>query len=301
MNTVRVNAYAKLNLTLDLLGREGEYHIIDSLVTTVDLCDKIVVKKRKDSLVSVTMHGMGSEHIPPEENNAQRAGEAFVERFQSTGADITIYKNIPIGGGMGGSSADAAGVLCALAKLYEIKDGELVKDLADSLGSDTGYLLSGGFARMRGRGEKIESLGDPPELNFLLLLPRSGVSSRECYQKSDELPVAAPHTERVLECLRSGNIEWAAKLFSNGLYDAARALNQDVERAADALRQFSPWCVCMTGSGSGVFAVFETPELCDWARSRYRGAFKALRLKAVEPKRKRNQNPYVLHGEEYNV
>ncbi len=299
MNTVRVNAHAKLNLTLDLVGREGDYHLIDSLVTTVDLFDKIVVKKRRDGLIGVRMHGMGSESIPPEKNNVQRAGEAFVARFKSSGADITVYKNIPIGGGLGGSSADAAGVLNALAKLYGIADRTALKSLADSLGSDTGYLLTGGFARMRGRGELVEPLGAVPELNFLLLLPRNGVSTAACYRKSDEFPVREPHTARALEFLKSGNLEWATKLFANGLYGAAKALNPDVEKAVNELWALSPWGVCMTGSGSGVFAVFETPELCDWAKSRYRGKFRALRLKAVEPKTKRNKNPFALSEEEY--
>ncbi|MDE7159092.1 MAG: 4-(cytidine 5'-diphospho)-2-C-methyl-D-erythritol kinase, partial [Clostridiales bacterium] len=104
MNTVRLNAYAKLNLTLDITGTEGGYHMLDSLVTTIDLFDRIVVKKRKDKLINVIMHGMGSESIEPEHNNACLAGEAFVERFQTLGADITVYKNIPVGAGLGGSS-----------------------------------------------------------------------------------------------------------------------------------------------------------------------------------------------------
>lgn len=297
MNTVRLNAYAKLNLTLDLLGSEGGYHLLDSLVTTVDLYDRIVVKKRKDALISVTMHGMGSEEIPPEKNNAQKAGERFVERFGSKGADITVYKNIPVGAGLGGSSADAAGVLNALAKLYEIKDEAARKELADSLGSDTGYLLSGGFARMRGRGEKVEPLGGVPKLHFLLLCPKSGVSTADCYRLSDEFPKSSPHTERALEFLQSGNYEWAAKLFCNDLYPAATKLNPEVEMALRELKEFSPWGACMTGSGSGVFAIFETPELCEWAKSRYRGKCRAYVLKAVEPKDKEFHNPFVINEE----
>lgn len=301
MNTVKVNAHAKLNLTLDLIGRAGEYHLLDSLVTTIDLFDRIVVKKRRDRLISVVMHGMGSEEISPETNNAQRAGEAFLKAFQTTGADITIYKNIPIGAGLGGSSADAAGVLNALSKLYGIIDRAAVKALADSLGSDTGYLLTGGFARMRGRGEQVESLGESPKLNFFLLCPKSGVSTAECYRKSDEFPSAAPHTERVLECIGSRNLERAAELFSNGLYDAAKSLNPDVETAIAELRAFSPWGASMTGSGSGTFAVFETMELCQWAKSRYRGKYRAYCLKAIEPKSTGLRNPFAVSDEELNL
>lgn len=286
MNTVRVNAYAKLNLTLDITGAADGFHLLDSLVVTVDICDRIIVRRRKDGLVRVFMHGMGCETLPPEKNNAQRAGEAFVERFQTTGADITVYKNIPIGAGMGGSSADAAGVLNGLSELYEIEDKNAVKELADGLGSDTGYLLTGGLARMRGRGELLEPIPAEPELHFLVLAPKRGVNTAQCFRAYDEAGKAyAPRTERALADLQAGNIEWAARLFGNALFDAAKSLNTQAEEAYLELRGFSPLGVSLTGSGSACFALFPTRELCEWAKSRYRGKSRAYILKAVYPKK----------------
>lgn len=302
MNTARVNAYAKINLTLDVTGRDGEYHTLDSLVTTVSLCDRIVARKRKDGLISVTMRGMGSESIPPEENNAQRAGEAFVSRFGTKGAEITVYKNIPVGAGLGGSSADAAGVLNALALLYDKRDRDALKTVADGLGSDTGYLLTGGFARMRGRGEIVEPLGVCPELYFLLICPKSGVSSAACYKKYDTYPPKSGGcTERVLALMRSGNLKEAARHFRNDLSEAARALNPDVEKAFAEAESFSPLGAGVTGSGSAAFALFETAELCEWAKSRYRGAFRTICVSVVEPQQqqKRIRNPFALSEEEY--
>lgn len=298
MNTVRLNAYAKLNLTLDITGTEGGYHTLDSLVTTVDLSDRVVVKKRKDSLVNVRMHGMGSEQILPEENNAVRAAEAFVSRFQTGGADITIYKNIPIGAGLGGSSADAAGAIKALAKLYAITDMVALKALADGFGSDTGYLLTGGFARMRGRGTEIDFLGELPKIWFLLLCPKSGVSTADCYRAFDETgKTFEPRTEKALELLRGGNLEWAARLFGNHLTEAATGLNGDVETALKEARSFSPLAAGMTGSGSAAYAAFDSEELCRWAKSRYRGKFRAYCVKST-CKQKTWHNPYILETEE---
>lgn len=295
MNTVRVNAYAKLNLTLDITGRENGYHMLDSLVVTVDLADRIVAKKRKDGLISVSMHGMGSESIPPEENNAQRAGEAFAERFQTRGADITVYKNIPIGAGMGGSSADAAGVLNAMAKLYDITDRAALKELADRLGSDTGYLLDGGFARIRGRGERVERFGYAPRLCFLVLVPKEGISTAECYRRYDGLGKEyAPRTERVLEELRAGNPHWAARIFGNALFEAARSLYPATGEAVNELKAFSPLGTGMTGSGSAAFALFSEEELCEWAKSRYGGKCRAYTVKSVDPSaRKGWRNPFA--------
>lgn len=280
MQIVRQNAYAKLNFTLDITGVAGGYHLLDSLVCTVNLCDKIVVKKRKDRLVNITMHGA---FVPPEENNALRAGELFVSRFQTTGADITVYKNIPIGAGMGGSSADAAGVLNALAALYEVNDGQTIKELADVLGSDTGYLLTGGMARITGRGERVEPL-PTPELWFLVLCPESGVSTAQCYRAYDEGGYSySPRTQKACEEFAKGNFAEGARYFHNALYEAASSLNADVREALLDLKCFSPLGAGMTGSGSACFALFENRTFCEWARSRYRGKCRSFILNTIVP------------------
>lgn len=277
MNTVRLNAYAKLNLTLDITGTDGAFHTLDSLVCTVNLYDRIVIRKRKDRLVSVVMHGMKSEAIPPERNNAVKAAEAFVSRFQTTGADITVYKNIPIGAGLGGSSADAAGVLNGMARLYEKEDFTALKEIADSLGSDTGYLLTGGFARMRGRGTELDFLTENPRLHFLLLCPKAGVSAGECYAAFDELKqTSLPCTESAIGLLRKGDLEAFGKSLKNDLYPAAASCCEEVKTAFEEAKSFSPLGAAMTGSGSAVFALFETEELCEWAKSRYRGKSRAI-------------------------
>lgn len=301
MNTVRLNAYAKLNLTLDITGSDGAYHTLDSLVTTIGLCDRIVARKRKDGLVSVTMRGLGSESIPPERNNAQKAGELFVSAFGTKGADITVFKNIPVGAGLGGSSADAAGVLRALDRLYGVGDTAALKTLADRTGSDTGYLLSGGFARLRGRGERVEPLGACPDLHFVLICPKSGVSTAECYKKYDTLSQNGDAvTDGVLACMREGALQNAAKLFYNGLSAAAQELNPDVKTALEEANAFSPLGASMTGSGSAVFALFETAELCEWAVSRYCGKFRAFYVRSadVQERAKRARNPFALEEEE---
>lgn len=150
-----MKSYAKVNLSLNVTGAAGGYHLIDSVLASIDIYDTVCVKPRGDRLVNVYMHGLGSENILPERNNAVRAGEAFVSAFSTKGADIEIYKDIPMGAGLGGSSADAAGVLNAMAALYKVTDRAALKGLADALGSDTGYMLGGGFARVAARRARL--------------------------------------------------------------------------------------------------------------------------------------------------
>lgn len=279
---VRVKAHAKLNLTLSVAGKEGEYHLIDSLVCMVDLYDLIVMSKRKDNSVSVEMHGMGSELLSFGENNAAKAARLYAKTFSTTGADVKIYKNIPLGAGLGGSSADAAGVMRGMAALYGKGSEKQLKELCDKIGSDAGYMFTGGFARISGRGEKVCPVACGAErLNFLLLVPDGGVSTAECYKRYDLSPEAFSPSGDAAEALKKGDLRSLGKLLKNALYKPAVFLNPQVKIAFGELSDFSPLGVCMTGSGSGVFALFETPELCDWAKSRYRGKFTAIKLKSI--------------------
>lgn len=304
MNTVKVKAYAKVNLTLEIVGSEKEFHLLDSLVVSVDLFDYIVLKKRKDKLSSITMHGLGSEAIPPEKNNALKAAERFSQIFGVNGVDITVYKNIPMGAGLGGSSADASGVLVGMANLYKITDETKIDHLADELGSDVKYMQKGGFARMQGRGERITPLATDWTLHFLALLPNTSVNTGACFHKYDALPPQAGEknaTEKAIACLRAKNVEELGRYLTNDLFLAATSLNEQVQKAYEEAKSFSPLGVVMTGSGSCVLALFETKELCEWAKSRYKGKCRAFMCKTVNPTaiaKKVWKNPFVLSQDE---
>lgn len=284
MDGARVKSYAKLNLTLAVTGAHGGYHDIDSLVCSVDLFDVIRLRKRKDDRVFVEMRGLGSECISYENNVAVKAAERYISRFGTRGVDITVLKNIPMRAGLGGSSADAAGVLRGMSALYGCGSYAQIKEIADGLGSDTGYMLTGGFARLTGRGERIEGIESAARLNFLLLLPKEGVSTAECYALCDGYEKNLNCTDSAIEALRAGDLNALGERVFNDLYPAAARLNGDVEKAYRELESFSPLGVCMTGSGCGVFALFENAEFCEWAKSRYRGKFTCVRLASHIPK-----------------
>ena len=302
MNAVKIKSYAKVNLTLEITGVENGFHMLDSLVASIDLFDLIHLKKRKDKLSSVTMRGMGSEGIPPEKNNALKAAEAFSETFGTGGVDVTVYKNIPIGAGLGGSSADVVGVLNGMAKLYNITDRVALKGLADRLGSDTGYMLTGGFARMQGRGDLVTPLAIKEKLHLLLICPESGVSAGACYTKYDQLPKTLEWkesaTQGCIDGLVKGEVNEGGRYLMNDLYAPALHLNADVEKAYKEALAFSPLGVTMSGSGSAVLAMFETKELCEWAKSRYQGKYRTYAVETVTPSYKKKtfgwRNPFVL-------
>lgn len=308
MNTVKIKSYAKVNLTLEITGVENGYHMLDSVVASVDIFDLIVLKKRKDSLSRVVMKGMGSESIPLKRNTALKAAEKFSQTFGTFGADITVYKNIPMGAGLGGSSADVAGVLNGMARLYGVCDREKLKEIADTIGSDTGYMLTGGFARMQGRGDKVTPLDVKQKLYFLLLCPPFEVSSKACYQKYDELPQTLEWRESAsdgcIAALRQNDVNEVGRYLMNDLFVPALHVEPDVEKTYQEAISFSPLGAVMTGSGSAVLALFETKELCEWAKSRYKGKARAMVCSTLVPdyqKVKRSlgwRNPFVLSPEE---
>ena len=292
---------------------ENGFHLLDSAVANIDICDTIYLKKKKGKYSNVIMHGQGSEHIPPEKNNALKAAEAFSAAFGTDGAEITVFKDIPIGAGLGGSSADICGVLNGMARLYGIEDREKVKALADTLGSDTGYMLNGGFARMQGRGERVTPIKMDMTLYLLVICPKSSVSAGACYQKYDELPhTLAWHESQTENCIRAlleKDVNGVGESLTNDLYVPALHVNDDVLTAYEQARSFSPLGACMSGSGSAVFALFETKELCVWAKSRYKGKFRVFTAKTIVPdytgtkKQKLGiwRSPYRLSEEEESL
>ncbi|MDE6373406.1 MAG: 4-(cytidine 5'-diphospho)-2-C-methyl-D-erythritol kinase, partial [Clostridia bacterium] len=286
MDYVRVKAYAKINLTLDITGVCAGFHCLDSVVASIDICDLITAKKRRDGLVSVTMHGEGSELIPFEQNNAAKAAQAFDEAFGTGGADITVWKNIPVGAGLGGSSADVAGVLNAMAKLYGVTDRAAVKRLADGIGSDCGYMLTGGYARLYGRGDIIQPLDTGVKLDLGLIVPSGGVSTPQCYALYDKMQTGGERkSEEAVKAILNGDRAGLGKNLSNALTAPAIELNGEISGCMAVLKAFDPLGVSMTGSGSAVFALFENDTFLRYAQSRYRGKYKFITTRTIVPKK----------------
>lgn len=257
---------AKINLTLDITGIKGGYHELLSLVTSVNIFDKICAKNRTDDKVTVTFTGLPCG-VAGENSHAKKAAELFIKSFGGRGADITVKRGIPAGAGLGGSSADAAGALLCLKELRRkelIGGGKTEKDIeaelvniANLLGSDTAYMLKGGYAVLSGRGEKIERLAERKKFFYLIIAGKEGVSSSECYKRYDELGVkCASVTEKAARVLRCGDEKELAKLLKNDLYPAAAEILPEIGKNLSELSAYG--AAAMTGSGSATFGVYKS-------------------------------------------
>ena len=286
MKKYTIKVPAKINLTLDVLGAENGYHQIDSLVASISVYDTITVKKRTDGKITITNKGLPID-CPIIDNNAYKAGKLFIDTFGTTGVDIIIDKRIPIGGGLGGSSADIAGVLNALNVLYEI-NGDMAP-LASDLGSDSTYMLTGGYAVIQNRGEQVYSKDIDKRIYFLLITENAQISARNCYKKFDQKKkFFEPATKQAVEELYQGDLESAMKYFKNDLYLSACDLLPIVKINVYNLEKAGVKRTLLAGSGPTVAGIFESKKERDKVYKKLVGLYGKNLIKAqtVIPKNK---------------
>ena len=252
---VTVHAPAKINLTLDIVGvRNDGYHLLESVFQTVSVYDKITVKKKWGRGITLIADNC---HCPAEKNTAYKAAVAF---FRYTGLNkgvkITIEKHIPQQAGMGGGSADAAGVLWALDQLFgtRLTVGQLC-EIGLTVGADVPFCVMGGTAFVTGIGEGLQPLPPMPDCYIVVAQPAEGISTKEAYAAVDNATILKrPDNAAAIAALEAGDLEGVCAQAVN-VFESATAL----EGVADIRRKmetYTPLCSQMTGSGSCVFAIF---------------------------------------------
>ncbi len=251
MKKVSVLIPAKINLTLDVVGNENSYHKLKSLVSSVSVYDKITLKKYKNGIVFIDKGNKSKCNVL--DNNAYKTAKILLEKYKISGIKIILKKNIPVGAGLGGSSADIAGVIKAFSKLYDIKDD--LKPVADSLGSDSGYMLTGGFSVIENRGEVITKINVKRKFYVLIYNSNNTVSTKECFSVFDkENKTYKSSTDNAVKNLESGNVY---KFLKNDLQNSAEILTKDVKKRIDLLKNGGAKEALLTGSGSAVYGLFE--------------------------------------------
>lgn len=268
---MQVKVYAKLNLSL-LIGKKlGNFHQIDSIATSVDVYDVVQVTRRHDSAVTVS----GVDQVETDKNTAYKAAVAFTQWFGTDGVDISVVKGIPFGGGLGGSSADAAAVIYCMCKLFEVSiNFSKVKELCSFIGCDVYFMLHGGLGRMQGAGNDVYTIhrnGAMSEKSFYFALTtfNCGVSSKDAYGAFDLLPCRNGGQTNAATASFKANDSFEFFLVNNqtlmqtqgylhnSLQDAVRSLTDYAEEYIKFTSNLG-WQVCMTGSGSAYFIPFDT-------------------------------------------
>ena len=280
MTTLYESAFAKLNLTLDVLGkREDGYHDLQSVMQTVSVRDDIEIDVGTGKPWCLKCD---KEGIPCDERNlAWKAAKVYCEAMNKDpgGLEIRITKRIPVEAGMGGGSADAAAVLRALNEYYGNPLSILaLAELGAQVGSDVPFCVVCGTAMVEGRGEKLRKLPDMPDCIFVVVKPDFSVSTPELYQKIDEVTIAKRPDNRGMEsALLAGDLKKVAEHVCNVFDPVVTADHLELNYIKSLFHQYGAVTYQMTGSGSAVYAIVSEFEIaaviCNMLKGNYPDVF----------------------------
>ena len=280
MTTLYEGAFAKLNLTLDVLGKRADgYHDLKSVMQTISIRDDIQIDigTGEPWKLTCTMEG-----IPTDERNlAWKAAKVF---FDTTGKDsdglsIHITKRIPVEAGLGGGSADAGAVLRALNRHYDNPFSILaLAELGASVGSDVPFCTLCGTAMVEGRGERLRKLPDLPDCCFVVCKPEFSVSTPELYRKLDESVIGQRPDHQAMEsALLAGDLGLIAENICNVFDPVVTKEHLELNYIKSIFNSYGSIAHQMTGSGSAVFGIVPNFEyaavICGMLKDNYPQVF----------------------------
>ena len=263
----------KINLYLDILGQLADgYHAIDTVMQSVDLYDTLHISSAGQTRIFCP-------GVPQEKNSAYRAVQLFfAESGLTGGAEVHIRKGIPLASGMGGSSADAAGVLLALNRMFGSPfSRHALLALGARIGADVCFLMEGGSMRCRGIGEQLEPVVNHWHPYYLAVRADGCVTAAQAYGQYDLMGGQHCRIEQTLEALAQSNTQAFFAHTANALEWGCTALCPDIGRVLSALRS-DPHCLgaFMTGSGSICLGVYDQEAYAQQAQQLFPGQFTAL-------------------------
>jgi len=273
----RCRVYAKVNLWLRVLGRRADgYHAIETLFHGIGLADEIQVSINASGRVDVEMISMGQDTGAPalEENLAYRAARSFLdETGRRDGVAVQVRKEIPMSAGLGGGSADAAGVLELMSTLFGTTPRDTLRSVASKLGSDVPYFLVGGTVWGSGRGEQLVRVQKPPTLWFVLGLTKKGLSTADVYSAWDRLPQSTPPTSRIHVAHDATDPADIARALHNDLELAATTLRPELAHQKERMLEAGALGACVSGSGPTLLGVARDRDHAMAAAAQLEGVF----------------------------
>lgn len=253
-------AYAKLNLSLDILRRrEDGYHDLRMLMQSVRLCDTLTITPGSGAMAT------SLSFLPDDERNLARiAVRAFQQATgQNTEVDITLQKHIPVCAGMAGGSSDAAAVLRAMNTLTGagLSPGELAR-IGEQVGSDVPYCVIGGTALVEGRGERVTPLPPLPPCHVVVCKPDFPISTPQLFAGVDMKKILRrPDTDGLIQALRQRDLPGLARRMYNVFEDVLLPRHRlEIDAIKGQLIDCGALGAAMSGSGPTVFGIFEDED-----------------------------------------
>ena len=276
MTTLFEPAYAKVNLTLDVLGKRPDgYHDLKSVMQTISLRDDIKIDVGTGKPWSLECD---KEGIPCDERNlAWKAAKVYCDAMQKDpeGLTIRITKRIPSEAGLGGGSADAAAVLRALNNHYgNPLSIWALAELGAQVGSDVPFCVVGGTMMCEGRGEKLRKLPDMPDCVMVVVKPEFPVSTPELYRKIDDAVIGQRPDQTAMEsALLAGDLLKVAQNLCNVFDPLVTEEHLELNYIKSVFNTYGAVGYLMSGSGSAVYAIVSEFEvaavICSMLKENY--------------------------------
>lgn len=271
MTTITLKAPAKINFTLDVLGKRPDgYHELSSVMQSVSLYDTLTIRKTEGEAVKLTVRDEAgrplteADGMPLDKRNLTVKAALRLSEYagKPLGCEIELTKAIPSAAGMAGGSTDAAAVLIGLNKLYELDlSEETLSEIAARIGADVPFCVAGGTCLCEGIGEILTRLPSLGGIDLVLVKPNVDVPTKEIFTKLDALSeVSHPDTKKL--------VKWATEkenftdftqlcgMIGNTLEDVTIPLHPVISELKDALLKNGAKGALMSGSGPTVFGVF---------------------------------------------
>ncbi|MBP3239624.1 MAG: 4-(cytidine 5'-diphospho)-2-C-methyl-D-erythritol kinase [Oribacterium sp.] len=261
MDSIKLQAYGKINLSLDVLRqREDGYHDVRMIMQTVKLHDNIDIQKTKEPGIRLRAN---LSFLPVNENNLMyRAAKLLMDEFDiKEGVSMQLKKVIPVSAGMAGGSTDAASVLYGVNKLFDLKlSVEELKQRGVRLGADIPFCLMRGTALSEGIGEILTPLPKLPPCPIVLAKPGISVSTKFVYQNLhvNDLPASShPDVDSVIDALKQHSIRGIAENMGNILESVTCKHYPEIEDIKSVMKELGAVNSIMSGSGPTVFGIFD--------------------------------------------
>ena len=279
--TYTEQAYAKLNLTLDILGKRSDgYHELNMVMQSIDLADTISVTPQDAPGLALTC---SVPYLPCDNSNiaAKAANRFFAAKGTDTpGLAIHIEKNIPACAGMAGGSSDGAAVLRILRRLYDSDmPQEKLESIGALVGSDVPYCIRGGTALAQGRGEILTDLPPLPDCWFVVCTPPFPISTPELFAQVRVKKLRChPDTAGMLKALANRDLEAVARRVYNVFEDVLPRKYAQVFEIKRKILDEGAMTASMTGSGPTVFGIFSDENKAISAAHELKKEYKATFL-----------------------
>jgi 4-diphosphocytidyl-2-C-methyl-D-erythritol kinase len=279
-NNLVVKSYAKINVSLRVVSkRDDGYHGLEMVNLPLELHDVIEIERVPngvDTFVTCDDVALSKTHrnLCTKAVEAMRGAYGFKDNF-----NIAIHKEIPFAAGLGGGSSNAAAVMMALVTLLHLKaDPNKLNEIGLSIGADVPFFLLNKPAYVTGIGEKLQIISVKKQYNCLIVKPQKGLSTTDVFAVADNFERTAIETQGVLKALANGDNALLAQSIGNDLYAPARSLLPEVSKVVEGLKADGLSIVCMSGSGSSVYALSDDAKLLGKIARKYMAAGYIVRL-----------------------